>query len=91
MTCEIDIAGLVKRFGTNTVLDGIDLCLKPGERVAIIGPSGTGKSTLITSLIKETFVEDVQEIVPELTLPADVSPEGVTTKIVDTYRTLRPR
>lgn len=60
-------------------------------RVVLAGDPGTGKSTLITSLIKETFVEDVQEIVPELTLPADVSPEGVTTKIVDTYRTLRPR
>ncbi|WFC95153.1 ERMES complex Ca(2+)-binding regulatory GTPase gem1 [Malassezia brasiliensis] len=54
-------------------------------RVVLAGDPGTGKSTLITSLIKETFVEDVQEIVPELTLPADVSPEGVTTKIVDTY------
>ena len=45
--CDISVTGLTKRFGTNTVLNDIDLPLKPGERVAIIGPSGTGKSTLL--------------------------------------------
>ena len=72
-------------------LRNINLAVEEGDLTLVVGRTGTGKSTLITSLIKETFVEDVQEIVPELTLPADVSPEGVTTKIVDTYRTLRPR
>ena len=56
-------------------------------RLVLAGDAGVGKSTLITSLIKESFVEDVQELVPELTLPADVSPEGVSTKIVDTCGT----
>ncbi|PTE20399.1 amino acid ABC transporter ATP-binding protein, partial [Cereibacter changlensis JA139] len=46
----ISIRGLTKRFGSTTVLDGIDLDISAGERVAIIGPSGTGKSTLLRCL-----------------------------------------
>ena len=40
----IDIRGLTKRFGHQTVLDGIDLSIEAGERVVVIGPSGTGKT-----------------------------------------------
>jgi putative S-methylcysteine transport system ATP-binding protein len=43
----IRVEGLVKRFGGATVLDGIDIRIESGERIAIIGPSGTGKSTLL--------------------------------------------
>ena len=46
----IEIRGLKKRFGNNVVLDGIDLDIDKGDVVAIIGPSGTGKSTLLRSL-----------------------------------------
>ena len=56
-------------------------------RLVLTGDPGAGKSTLISSLIKECFMEDVQAVVPEITLPPDVSPEGVTTKIVDTCGT----
>ncbi len=37
--------GVSKSFGNNLILDHIDLDIYPGEAVAIIGPSGTGKST----------------------------------------------
>jgi polar amino acid transport system ATP-binding protein len=43
----LSIAGLVKRFGANTVLDGIDLQVQRGETVCLLGPSGSGKSTLL--------------------------------------------
>ncbi|NJN48530.1 MAG: ATP-binding cassette domain-containing protein [Alkalinema sp. RL_2_19] len=39
--------GISKSFGNNVILDGIDLDIYPGEAVAIIGPSGTGKSTAL--------------------------------------------
>ncbi|CAJ0760402.1 11353_t:CDS:10 [Entrophospora sp. SA101] len=44
---------------------------------------GVGKSTLITSLIRETFVPNIQHVVPEVTIPPEVTPEKVITHIVD--------
>lgn len=38
-------------FGTHTVLDNIDLDVYRGETLAILGPSGTGKSTVLRSMI----------------------------------------
>ncbi|ESR22669.1 amino acid ABC transporter ATP-binding protein [Lutibaculum baratangense] len=46
----IEIRGLTKRFGDRAVLDGIDLDIGRGEIIVVIGPSGTGKSTLLRCL-----------------------------------------
>ena len=46
----IEIQSLVKTFGENEVLKGIDLTVMPGEVVCVIGPSGSGKSTLLRSV-----------------------------------------
>jgi phospholipid/cholesterol/gamma-HCH transport system ATP-binding protein len=43
----LELRGISKRFGDNQVLDNIDLTVYRGEAVAIIGPSGTGKSTIL--------------------------------------------
>jgi heme ABC exporter ATP-binding subunit CcmA len=42
--------GLVKRFGPHLVVDGVDVELKPGEVLALVGRNGTGKTTLLRML-----------------------------------------
>ena len=44
---QLQVSGLIKRFGTETVLNGIDLSVRKGEVVVVLGPSGCGKSTLL--------------------------------------------
>ncbi len=46
----IKITNIKKSFNENTVLDGISFDVKKGDVIAIIGPSGTGKSTLLRCL-----------------------------------------
>ena len=43
----IHVSDLYKSYGQDEVLKGINLTVKSGEIVVIIGPSGTGKSTLL--------------------------------------------
>ncbi|MBX2850492.1 MAG: ATP-binding cassette domain-containing protein [Phycisphaeraceae bacterium] len=47
----VQIQGLQKSFGTNKVLDGIDLAIERGKVTVILGPSGTGKSVLLKHIV----------------------------------------
>ena len=46
----IDVKGLSKSFGNHLVLDNIDQHISPGEKVVVIGPSGSGKYTFLRCL-----------------------------------------
>jgi phospholipid/cholesterol/gamma-HCH transport system ATP-binding protein len=43
----IQLRGISKKFGNNVILDGVDIDIYQGEGLGIIGPSGTGKSTVL--------------------------------------------
>ncbi len=47
----IEIKDLYKKFGTNQVLQGIDLNIQRGGIFAVLGPNGSGKTTLIKSIL----------------------------------------
>ena len=47
---SVSIRKVVKRYGENTILRGIDLEIADGELVVLVGPSGCGKSTLLRSI-----------------------------------------
>src|ERR1043165_4097282 len=54
VTCR----GLVRSFGRQVVLDGVDLDVAEGTIVGLIGPSGCGKTTLIRVLLGITEPTD---------------------------------
>ena len=47
----IRLTGVRKRFGEQVVLDGVDFAVQEQETVALLGPSGTGKSVLLKHII----------------------------------------
>ncbi len=57
----IELKGVSKTFGNNIVLDNVDLTIYRGEALAIIGPSGTGKSTILR-IIAGLLAPDAGEI-----------------------------
>lgn len=70
----IKVRGLVTRFGSHTVHDGLDLDVRRGEIIGVVGGSGTGKSVLLRAIVGllkpdagqiEVFGESVRDT-PEL-------------------------
>ncbi|WP_341730443.1 ABC transporter ATP-binding protein [Microcoleus sp. EPA2] len=57
----IELKGISKSFNQTPILDGVDLKIYRGEALAIIGPSGTGKSTILR-IIAGLLVPDAGEV-----------------------------
>lgn len=54
----VELTTVVKRYGANTVLDRVSLAVEPGEIIAVIGRSGSGKSTMLRCI---NGLEPIQE------------------------------
>lgn len=88
----LEVSGITKAYGGMMALKGIDLSLRPGEVVALLGLNGAGKSTLIKIL---SGVEQPTDGTMRLSgrgfrpkAPADAAAAGL--KVVHQHRTLIP-
>ena len=54
----VSVRGVSKSFGDNRVLDEVDLAVARGDRLAIVGPNGIGKSTLLKVMTGRLDADD---------------------------------
>lgn len=57
MSVAISIDNVIKRFGKDTIINGLSLDVKPGEFFTLLGPSGCGKTTLLRMIIGFNSIE----------------------------------
>jgi NitT/TauT family transport system ATP-binding protein len=85
---ELEVRGLAHRYGANDILAGIDLTVRRGEFISLVGPSGVGKSTLLRCLsgLQRPSVGEVRYQGAVLTEPV----AGVAVVFQDYSRSLLP-
>jgi lipooligosaccharide transport system ATP-binding protein len=71
MESAIRLRGVVKRFGSLTAVDGLDLDVPFGTCVGLLGPNGAGKSTTMKALTAQVIADEGQLEVLGYPLPAD--------------------
>ncbi|MET8541889.1 ABC transporter ATP-binding protein [Kitasatospora sp. NPDC004799] len=78
----VHLRGLRRVFGTRAVLDGVDLSIARGEFVALLGASGTGKTTLLRILGALDQADEGTVLVPPVRTVVFQEPRLVPSKRV---------
>ncbi len=65
----IEVKNVSKSFGKQQVVDDISISFNAGEVVGLIGPSGTGKTTLIQCILGMEKIDGGQVTIQEHTMP----------------------
>src|SRR5690606_41311132 len=60
----LQLSGISLTFGGNPVFDDLSLTVQPGDRVALVGRNGTGKSTLMKVMAGIVEADKGQVVVP---------------------------
>ena len=71
----IELRNVHKAFGRQVVLNGVDLTIETGQTMALLGPSGTGKSVLLKHIVGLLMPDRGEVIVDGLAVPKLRRPE----------------
>src|SRR5919206_2263031 len=71
MDSAIRLRGVVKRFGSLTAVDGLDLDVPYGTCVGLLGPNGAGKSTTMKALTAQVICDEGELEILGYRLPDD--------------------
>src|SRR6267378_7791452 len=71
MSPAISLHGVVKRFGSLTAVDGLDLDVRAGTCVGLLGPNGAGKSTTMRLLTAQSIADEGELEVLGFRLPGE--------------------
>ena len=85
-----EATGLVKRYGENTVVDGVDFAIHPGECLGVIGPNGAGKTTTIRLCLGLTAPDAGRIQAFGLSMPHDAMAIKARLGVVSQMDTLDP-
>ena len=80
----IEVKNLSKQFGSNHVLSGIDLTINKGDVIGVIGPSGTGKSTLLRCINRLETPESGELELNDLQI--DLAQKGNRKQLVELHK-----
>jgi ABC-2 type transport system ATP-binding protein len=75
----VEMRGLVKRFGSTTAVDGVDLLVPHGAVYGLLGPNGAGKTTIVRMLTTLVRPDEGVALVDGIDVCAD--PDGVRKRI----------
>lgn len=57
-TGQIGLHDVIFRYGGNNIFKNFNLTIKPGQRVGLVGPSGAGKTTFVSLLLRQHDIQD---------------------------------
>jgi len=84
------IDGLVKRYGDQTVVDGVSIRVEPGECFALLGPNGAGKTTTLRCALGLTTPDDGRIILCGEPVPERAREARIQTGVVPQFDNLDP-